>query len=716
MAERQVPIEKLRNIGIIAHIDAGKTTTTERILFYTGLSHKIGEVHEGEAIMDWMEQEKERGITITSAATTTFWRPEGYLTSITKEEDEDKRKEQEENEHRINIIDTPGHVDFTVEVERSLRVLDGAVIVFDGVAGVEAQSETVWRQADKYAVPRIGFINKLDRVGASFDNAVASIKDRLTENVAVMQMPIGEESNMEGVIDLLTQQAYYFEGEYGENVKATEVPEEMKEEVESRREELIEKIVENDDQLAEKYLSGEEPSVEELRAVLRDSVINGGLVPLLGGTALKNIGVQTLLDAVVYYLPSPYDLPPIEGKHPKTGEESSRKADPEEPFSSLVFKIASDPYVGQLAYFRVYSGKLDSSSYVLNSATGQKERVGRILRMHSNHREEVESIEAGGIGAIVGLKETTTGDTLCDSEHPILLEDITFPEPVVSVKIEPASRSDQEKLSTALRRLSQEDPTFKIRADHETGDTIISGMGELHLDIIVDRLKREFKVEANVGRPRVAYKETITGEAEAEGEYVRQSGGRGQYGHVFLKIRPRERGEGFEFINNIKGGVIPEEFIPAVEKGIQEAMDKGILAGYPIVDLEADLYDGSYHEVDSSEAAFKIAGSMAFQSAAKKAGLALLEPVMKLEIVAPDEKLGDVTGDLSSRRGKIQEITERGKTKVIEAEAPLAEIFGYTTSLRSLTQGRGTVMMEFDHYEQVPRQIVEEMTGQASAN
>lgn len=712
MAEHQVPIERLRNIGIIAHIDAGKTTTTERVLFYTGLSHKIGEVHEGQAIMDWMEQEKERGITITSAATTTFWRPEGYLKPAAKQGE----GLGEEDKYRINIIDTPGHVDFTVEVERSLRVLDGAVVVFDGVAGVEAQSETVWRQADKYRVPRICFINKLDRTGASFEKAVESIKERLTKKAAVLQIPIGEESNFRGMVDLLTRRAFYFEGDFGEKVKIEAVPEALEEQLTQYREKLIEQIAETDDTLTDKYLQGEEISVEQLRRALRKAIISNELVAVLAGSALRNIGVQPLLDAVVYYLPSPYDLPPVKGKDPKTGEELIRRADPNEPFSALVFKIASDPYVGQLAYFRVYSGKLSSGSYVLNSATGNQERVGRILRMHANHREEVDSIEAGGIGAIVGLKETTTGDTLCDAKAPILLEEITFPEPVVSVKIEPQSRADQEKLSIALRRLSQEDPTFKIRADQETGDTVISGMGELHLEILQDRLRREFKVGAKVGEPRVAYKETIIGEAEAEGEYIRQTGGRGQYGHVFLRVRPKKRSEGFEFVNSIKGGVIPEEFIPAVEKGVREAMDKGILAGYPMVDLEVTLFDGSFHEVDSSEAAFKIAGSMAFQQAAKRAGLTLLEPIMRLEVVVPAEKLGDVTGDLGSRRGKIKQISDRGEVKVIEAEAPLAELFGYTTSLRSLTGGRGTAMMEFDHYERVPRQILEQMTGQKTAD
>lgn len=694
---RQYPIEKTRNIGFIAHIDAGKTTVTERVLFYTGISHKIGEVHEGEATMDWMAQEKERGITITSAATTCFWSPKEYLSK------------DKSNEHRINIIDTPGHIDFTVEVQRSLRVLDGAVVIFDGVAGVEPQSETVWHQADKFKVPRLCFINKLDRLGANFERSYQSILERLTPNAVLLQIPIGLESEHKGVIDLLTQKAYYFEGEHGEIVVEKEIPEELKEEAEKKRQELIERVAEQDDKLTEKYLEGQEISLEELQKALREATINYKLVPVFCGSALKNKGIQLLIDAIIYYLPSPIDLPPVEGTDPRTGEKITREASDEAPFSALAFKIANDPYVGTLTYFRVYSGKLEAGSYVLNSSTGQKERIGRILRMHADKREEVKEIYTGGIGAVVGLKNTSTGDTLCDPQHPIILEKITFPEPVISVSIEPKTKADQEKMSIALRRLAEEDPTFKIRTDEETGQTIISGMGELHLEILVDRMMREFKVEASVGRPQVAYKETIKKEAEAEGKYIRQTGGRGQYGHVVLKIEPLERGKGFEFVDAIKGGIIPSEFIPAVEKGIKEAMDKGILAGYPVVDTKVTLFDGSFHEVDSSEAAFKIAGSMAFQEAAKKANPVLLEPIMKIEVVIPQEFLGDVTGDLNSKRAKIEKIDDRVNMKVIDAMVPLAEMFGYATQLRSMTQGRGTFTMEFDHYAEVPANIAQEI-------
>ena len=693
---RDYPIEKTRNIGIIAHIDAGKTTFTERVLFYTGVSHKIGEVHEGKAVMDWMEQERERGITITAAATTCFWTPFG---------------KGKENEHRINIIDTPGHVDFTVEVERSLRVLDGAVVVFDGVAGVEPQSETVWRQADKYHVPRLCFINKLDRTGASHENSFSSIQERLSPNAVKVQLPIGLESLFEGVVDLLTMKSYRFEGGEGERVIEGEIPEPLLAEAKKEHARLVEKIVETDDKLMEQYLGGKEPSLEELRRALRKAVIDYRIVPVFCGSALKNKGVQMILDAVVWYLPSPIDLPPIEGVNPKSGEKETRPADDGVPFAALAFKIATDPYVGQLTYFRVYSGTLAAGSYVLNVNKDEKERVGRILRMHANQREEVKEIFAGGIGAAVGLKNTTTGDTLSDESKPIILEQITFPEPVVSVRIEPKTKADQEKMGLALRRLADEDPTFRIRGDEETGDTVISGMGELHLEIIVDRMKREFKVEANIGRPQVAYKETIRGEAQAEGKYIRQTGGRGQYGHVWLRVSPLERGSGFEFTNAIKGGIIPQEYIPAVEKGVREALEKGILAGYPVRDVEVELYDGSYHEVDSSEAAFKIAGSMAVQAAAKRAGLVLLEPIMKVEATAPEDFLGEVSGDLSSRRARIEKMEGRGalKIKVIDAKVPLSEMFGYATTLRSLTQGRGTFTMEFSHYEEVPASVAQEI-------
>ena len=691
---RQYALDRTRNIGIIAHIDAGKTTVTERVLFYTGISHRIGEVHEGQAIMDWMEQEQERGITITSAATTLFWVPLEY--------DGDK-----EHEYRINIIDTPGHVDFTVEVERSMRVLDGGVVVFDGVAGVEPQSETVWRQADKYEVPRICFINKLDRTGASFDFSFASILDRLTPNAFPMQIPIGEEADFKGVIDILTRRALYFDGEFGETVRMEDIPEEFKEKTEKLRAEAVEKIAEQDDVLLEKYLNGEEMTIEELRAGLRKGVVANKLVPVFCGSALKNKGVQSLLDAVVYYLPSPEEAPPIEGQDPKTEEKIVRKPSDEEPFSALAFKIANDPFVGQLVYFRVYSGVLHKGSYVLNTGTGQKERIGRIVRMHANSREEVEEVYAGDIAAAVGLKGTTTGDTLADPDHPILLENITFPEPVISLRIEPKTRADQEKMGMALRRLAEEDPTFRLKTDEETGETIILGMGELHLEILVDRMKREFKVEANVGRPQVAYRETIKSEAEAEGKYIRQSGGRGQYGHVVIRIEPMERGEGFEFIDKIKGGIIPQEYIPAVGKGIKEAAEKGILAGYPLVDIRATLYDGSYHDVDSSEAAFKIAGSMALKEAATQANPVILEPIMQVETSTPEDFLGDVTGDLNSKRGQIEEMGERGNIKTIRALVPLAEIFGYATSLRSMTQGRGSYTMEFSHYAEVPKSVAQ---------
>jgi len=692
---REYPLERTRNIGIIAHIDAGKTTVTERVLFYTGVSHKVGEVHEGTTVMDWMAQERERGITITAAATTCFWTPI-YLEA------------KKENEYRINIIDTPGHIDFTVEVQRSLRVLDGAVVVFDGVAGVEPQSETVWRQADKFQVPRICFINKLDRLGASFEHSLQSIYERLTPNVVPVTIPIGHEQEHEGVIDLLRMKAVYFRGDHGEKIEMGEIPENLRQSSKEWRHKMVEKIAESDDALTDKYLEGKDISEEELRSALRKSTLAYHLVPVFCGSALKNKGVQLVLDGVVAYLPSPLDLPPVKGINPKTGGEEIRLAEDNAPFAALAFKLQSDPYVGQLTYFRVYSGKLPAGSYVLNSVKGEQERVGRILRMHANSREELKEIDTGNIGAMVGLKNTFTGDTLCDPDHSIILEKISFPEPVVSLKIEPKTKQDQEKMGIALRRLGEEDPTFRLRGDPETGDTIISGMGELHLEIIVDRMKREFGVEANVGRPQVAYKETIKKTAEAEGKYIRQSGGRGQYGHVWLRVEPRERGKGFEFVNEIKGGVIPQEFIPAVEKGIKEAMEKGVMAGYPLVDMVVALYDGSYHEVDSSEAAFKIAGSISLQEASRRAGLVLLEPIMKVEAVTPEQFLGEVTGDLNSKRARIEHMTDRGLAiKVIEAKVPLAEMFGYVTTLRSLTQGRASFTMEFDHYEEMPQNIAQ---------
>jgi len=688
---RQTPIDRIRNIGIIAHIDAGKTTVSERVLFYTGKKHKIGEVHEGEAEMDWMEQEKERGITITAAATTCNWR-----------------------DHQINIIDTPGHIDFTVEVQRSLRVLDGAVVVFDGVAGVEPQSETVWHQADKFKVPRFCFINKLDRMGASFEKSFQSIIERLTPRAVAMQFPIGIEDNLEGVVDLLNMKAIRFEGEKGEKVVEGEIPENLKEKAREMRQQLMEKIVEQNEELMQKYLEGQEIRPEELKRVLRQAVIDSNLIPVLCGSALKNKGVQLMLDAVVDYLPSPVDLPPVEGCD--DGDETKkliRYPKDDEPFAALAFKVASDPYVGQLTFFRIYSGSLTAGSYVLNSVSGEKERIGRILRMYAKHREEVREMYAGEIAATVGLKKTSTGDTLCDLNQPIVLEKITFPETVISLAIEPKTKADQEKMGMALKRLSEEDPTFKIRSDAETGQTIIAGMGELHLEIIVDRMMREFKVEANVGNPQVAYKETIKGTAEAEGKYIRQSGGRGQYGHVWLRVEPKERGAGFEFLNEIKGGAIPNEFIPAVGKGVKEAIDKGVLAGYPLVDLDVALYDGSYHDVDSSEIAFKIAASTALQEAVRRAKLVLLEPVMRLQVITPEQFMGDVIGDLNSKRGRIEKMEDRGegiaRVKVIDVQVPLAEMFGYATALRSMTQGRANFTMEFDHYAEVPNNITQQI-------
>jgi len=683
---RQHPLEKLRNIGVIAHIDAGKTTFSERLLFYTGVSHKIGEVHEGEATMDWMVQERERGITITSAATTMYWK-----------------------DHQINLIDTPGHIDFTAEVQRSLRVLDGAVVVFDGVAGVEPQSETVWRQADKYSVPRICFVNKLDRMGASFEKSFNSILKKLTPNAVAVQIPMGLEEKFEGVIDLISMKSVYFEGEKGVNVVEKEIPEEWKAEAEEWRHKMVEKIAGEDDALTEKFLEGKEITVEELKTILRKAVLSYKLVPVFCGSALKNKGVQRVLDAIVDYLPSPTEVPSQKGTDIKSGAVIERKSSDDEPFAALVFKIAADPYVGTLTYFRIYSGKLEKGSYVLNANTGEQERIARILRMHADERQELDVLYAGEIGATVGLKNTSTGHTLCAKEAPIMLEKIVFPEPVIGIRVEPKTKSDQEKLIMSIRKLTQEDPTFRIKEDLETGETIISGMGELHLDIIADRLRREFNVDANYGRPQVAYKETITAEATGEEKYVRQSGGKGQYGHVLLRIAPKERGAGFEFIDEIKGGVIPKEFIKPVEKGVIEAMDKGVVAGYPMVDLQCTLYDGSYHEVDSSEYAFKIAGSMAFQKAAKAAKPVLLEPIMKMEIVTPEEFFGQVISDISSRRGQIKETSERAGMKVIDALVPLAETFGYVTALRSLTEGRASSTMEFDSYEQVPANIAQEI-------
>ncbi len=693
---RKYPIEKVRNIGIIAHIDAGKTTTTERILFYTGISHKIGEVHDGQAIMDWMEQEKERGITITSASTTCFWIPS------------DKEREKS-NEYQINIIDTPGHIDFTAEVQRSLRVLDGAVVVFDGVAGVEPQSETVWRQADKYSVPRICFINKLDRMGASFERSFNSILEKLSPNAVALQIPIGLEEEHSGVIDLLKMKALRFNGDFGQIVEEEEIPADMLDQAKEWREKMIEKIAAEDESLLEKYLGEEEISLEELKRVLRKAVLSYKLIPVFCGSALKNKGVQPLLDAICDYLPSPKDMPPAKGIDPRTGEEIELQPDDNEKFSALAFKIASDPYVGTLVYFRVYSGHLTSGSYVLNTTTGQKERIGRILRMHAAEREEVKEVFAGDIAATVGLKSTKTGHTLCEEGCSVVYESITFPEPVISIRVEPESKADQEKMAIALKKLAEEDPTFRVKEDLETGETVISGMGELHLDILIDRMRREFKVNVKAGRPQVAYKETIKQESEAEGKYIRQSGGRGQYGHVWLRIKPRERGTGFNFVDEIKGGIIPKEFIPAVEKGVKEAMDKGIVAGYPMIDIEATLYDGSFHEVDSSENAFKIAASIAFQEAAKKAKPVLLEPIMKLEVVVPAEFLGDTIADLSARRGRIEETKDRLNLKVIDAKVPLAEMFGYATGLRSLTEGRGTFTMEFDSYQEIPQNIAQEI-------
>jgi elongation factor G len=693
MNSRKTPIGQLRNIGIIAHIDAGKTTTTERVLFYTGISHKIGEVHEGEATMDWMEQERERGITITSAATTTFWK--GY---------------------QINIIDTPGHVDFTVEVERSMRVLDGGVVVFDGKEGVEPQSETVWRQADKYKVPRICFINKIDKEGADFDRALDSIHQRLTPHAIAAQLPIGERSGFEGIVDLVTMKKITFGGKMGEEVIVDECPEELKVKALAWREKLIEKAAEQDDSVMEKYLAGEEISEAELKAAIRKGVIATTLVPVFTGTALQNKGVQPVLDAVVDYLPAPNEIPPIIGKDTRNAEkEIIRKATDEEPFSALAFKVATDPFVGQLIFFRIYSGSLQSGSYVVNTTSGKKERIGRILRMHSNNREEVPELFAGEIGALVGLKATKTGDTLCDPDNQVVLESIEFPEPVIAIAVEPKTKADQEKMGIALGKLAEEDPTFRVRTDEESGQTIISGMGELHLDIIVDRMRREFKVEANIGQPQVSYRETITQTAEGEGKFIKQSGGRGQYGHCWLRISPREQGQGFEFIDEIKGGVIPQEYIKPVQQGAAEAMGNGVIAGYPMVDISVALYDGSYHDVDSSEAAFKVAGSMAFKAAVRNAKPIILEPIMAVVILTPEQSMGDVVGDVNAKRGIIKEMKDRGEgmavLKEIHCEIPLSAMFGYATQLRSMSQGRASSTMEFSHYAEVPNSIAQEIIG-----
>jgi elongation factor G len=668
----------------MAHIDAGKTTTTERILFYTGKVHKMGEVHEGSAVMDWMEQEQERGITITSAATTCYWK-----------------------DHRINIIDTPGHVDFTVEVERSLRVLDGSVAVFCAKGGVEPQSETVWRQADKYRVPRIAYVNKMDIMGADFYNVIEMMKQRLGAHPVPIQLPIGCEDSFRGIVDLVGQRAYIYTNDIGTEIQETEIPDDMKEKADEYREKMLEAISDVDEEIMMKYLEGEEISPEEIKRAIRKACVEVKITPVLCGSSYRNKGVQLLLDAVVDYLPSPLDIPPVKGISPDSGEEMQRHADDDEPFSALAFKIMSDPYVGKLTYFRVYSGKLKSGSYIYNSTKNRKERIGRILYMHANHRQEVDEVMTGDIVAAVGLKDTTTGDTLCSEEQPIILESMQFPEPVISVAIEPKTKADQEKMGIALAKLAEEDPTFKTHTDPETGQTIIRGMGELHLEIIVDRMFREFKVEANVGKPQVAYKETIRKAVKSEGKFIRQSGGRGQYGHVWIEIQPQEPGKGYEFENKIVGGVIPKEYIPAVDAGIQEALENGVLAGYPVVDVKAILYDGSYHEVDSSEMAFKIAASIAFKEGMKKAQPVLLEPIMKVEIVVPEEYMGDVIGDVNSRRGHIEGMEPRGGAQVIRGFVPLAEMFGYATDLRSKTQGRGTYTMQFSHYAEVPKNIAE---------
>ena len=684
---REYPLEKTRNIGIMAHIDAGKTTTTERILFYTGVNHKIGEVHDGAATMDWMEQEQERGITITSAATTCHWK--GY---------------------RVNIIDTPGHVDFTVEVERSLRVLDGSVAVFSAKDGVQTQSETVWRQADHYHVPRIAFINKMDTVGADFLRAVKTMEDRLHANALAMQLPIGKQDTFTGIIDLLERKAEVYLSDDGTQYEVREVPEDMKDLVEEYRDKIIEKAAEGDDALMEKYLEGVEPSIEEVKASIRRQTLNCDLFPVFCGSAYKNKGIQMLLDAVLDYLPAPTDVPAVKGTDPKTGEEITRESSDEAPMAALAFKIMADPFVGKLAFFRVYSGIMKQGTYILNSTKGKKERVGRILQMHANNRKEIECAYSGDIAAAVGFKDVTTGDSLCDENHPIILEKMEFPEPVISVAVESKTKADQEKMSTALQRLAEEDPTFKVHTDPETNQTIISGMGELHLDIIVDRMRREFKVECTVGKPQVAYRETIRKTVEAEGKFIRQTGGHGQYGHCWLRLEPMEAGKGFEFANEVVGGVIPKEFINPIQAGVEAAMEDGVVAGYPMVDIKVTVYDGSYHDVDSSEMAFKVAGSMAFKEGAKKADAVLLEPYMSVEVDVPEEYMGDVIGGLNSRRGRIEGMESENGESRIKGFVPLSEMFGYATGLRSATQGRGTFTMTFDHYEEVPKAISQQIT------
>ena len=689
---RKVSLDKTRNIGIMAHIDAGKTTTTERILYYTGVSHKIGEVHDGAATMDWMEQEQERGITITSAATTCFWK-----------------------DHRVNIIDTPGHVDFTIEVERSLKVLDGAVAVFCSVGGVEPQSETVWRQADKYGVPRIAFINKMDRTGADFNRGVEMIRDRLGANPIPLQLPIGSEENYRGLVDLVAMEAIVWDDEsMGAKYEKVEIPADMADDVELARDALLEEISSYDDDLMEKYLGGEELSLEEIKEAIRKGTRNIDFCPVLCGSAFKNKGVQTLLDAVIDYMPSPLDVEPIQGVHPDTGDELVRPADDDAPFAALAFKIMTDPFVGQLTFFRVYSGVAESGTTVLNSTKGRKERFGRLLKMHANKREEIKQVYSGDIAAAVGLKSTTTGDTLCDLKNPSLLESMEFPEPVIHLSVEPKTKADQEKMGIALGKLLAEDPSLRVRTDEETGQTILSGMGELHLEVIVDRMKREFKVECNVGAPQVAYRESITKSVEVQGKFVRQSGGRGQYGDCWLRLEPGEPGKGFEFIDAIKGGVIPREYIPAVGKGAAEASTNGVLAGFPIVDIKVTCFDGSYHDVDSNEMAFKIAGSIGFKEGARKASPVLLEPIMAVEVVVPEEYMGDVIGDLNSRRGRIMGMEARGGAQVVDSHVPLSSMFGYATDLRSATQGRATYSMVFDHYDQAPKVISEEIIAKVN--
>jgi elongation factor G len=684
---RQTPLERTRNIGIMAHIDAGKTTTTERILYYTGVSHRMGEVHDGAATMDWMEQERERGITITAAATTCFWK-----------------------DHRVNIIDTPGHVDFTIEVERSLRVLDGAVAVFDSVQGVEPQSETVWRQADKYRVPRIAFMNKMDRIGADFYAGVKSMVDRLGANPVPIQLPIGREAEFRGSVDLVTMKAYLYDDEtLGAKYVVEDIPASMTDLAKEYREKMLDAVAEFDEPAMEKYLNGQSLTIEEIKRAIRAGTIAMKITPVLCGSAFKNKGVQQLLDGVVDYLPSPLDIPPVVGVEPGTDKEVKRSASDSEPFAALAFKIMTDPFAGQLTFFRVYSGTLKTGTAVLNITKGTKERIGRLLKMHANKREEIDTVYAGDIAAAVGLRGATTGDTLSDEKHQVLLEVMKFPEPVIAMAIEPKTKPDQEKMAVGLQKLAQEDPSFRVRTDEETAQTIIAGMGELHLEIIVDRLLREFKVEANVGKPEVAYRETIRRSAEAEGKYIKQTGGRGQYGHAVITVEPLEAGKGFEFVNDIVGGAIPREFIPAIEKGIRERMETGVLAGYPVRDVRVTLTDGSYHDVDSNEMAFKIAGSMAFQDACKKADPVLLEPIMKVEVLVPQEFMGDVIGNLNGRRGKIHGMKVRAGSQAIDAAVPLSSMFGYSTDLRSRTQGRATYSMEFDHYEQVPRQIAEEI-------